>query len=360
MSVELEYTEKSIRRKWRAMKFSEKVGVILGDSVRLNNERIICLKDSYKSMIWTLEAKGKAATYPLILKIFKNMNRQETLVEWNMYQKASKVLQDLIPDIYFHEPGMENGHRWICMEHVRPIRGRITFKPEHFLQMIPSLAELHARTYNDRFQAHQSSFAGWLPQYESKALQKERLETNEMTLVLLDEAMEHPELREKLSPYYAKIEKILLRGPNYFPEVVKAGQCIVHSDLQTTNMGCHDLEKSKWDIKFLDWEGAKYAPCWLDVVNMVGIFFAYRKDCREFEDIIVPQCAEMYANEMKKRGIVWKEAPYRLYQMAYLQRILEKGLYLQLHWEVNRIKKGVLLAGFIDKINRWGKEFALF
>lgn len=245
------------------------------------------------------------------------------------------------------------------MEHGRPIKGQLTFTPNHFLQIIPSLAELHSRTYNDRYKANKSLFSGWLPHYLSDPLKQERMQTNEATKELLEQAMRIDRLKEIIHPSYAKIKKMLDRGPLVFQELVEAGQCVVHSDLQTANMFCDNIRKKSWEIRFIDWEGAKYAPCWFDMINMVGIFFAYRKDWRPHENTIVRRCVELYANEMKKRGIVFQSDPYKLYKMAYLQRIIEKSLYLQLNWEIYGIKKAVLLPVFLNKINQYGDELKL-
>ena len=53
---------------------------------------------------------------------------------------------------------------------------------------------------------------------------------------------------------------ILQRGPDYFPELLQAGKSIIHGDLQTPNMGCSNVGEAVWDIKFLDWEGARLRP----------------------------------------------------------------------------------------------------
>ncbi len=352
-------SDRMIGRTWRKLHFSDQIGSVLKDSVSLSKKNRVCLKDSFKSSIWSLEARGKNKTYPILLKIIKPVNRTESLVELNMYRKAGKLLHGLMPDIYLIEKRVNENEWWVCMERSKPVKGQLVFTPHHFLNIIPSLAELHARTYNDNFNSHKSLFSDWLPVYQSAAMKRERVETNEKTKLLLEEAMHLPHLKEIIQPSYSIIKKLLRKGPMYFPEIIEAGQSIVHSDLQTANMCCSDLTKRNWSIKFIDWEGAKYAPCWFDMVNMIGIFFAYRKDWREHEQEIVGQCVQRYAREMKKRGIVWKLDPYKLYKMAFLQRILEKTLYLQLNWEVKGIKKGLLLPGMVNKINRWGKELKL-
>ncbi|RXZ78916.1 hypothetical protein EBB07_25165 [Paenibacillaceae bacterium] len=359
MGEEKEITGKLIGRKWRKGDFSAKVGAALQDKVYLSKEQRINLKDSFKSSIWRLEMTSRKQTYPVILKIFKTLTRTESWIELNMYQNGAAVFDGLLPEIYFIEPEVSGDSCWVAMEYVRPLKEQVKLTPGQFANIIPSLAEMHSRTFQDRYQSWQSLFEGWLPIYEGDALQSERMVTREKAGAMLEEAMQREDLKEKLSESYPTLVKLLERGPIYFPELIEAGQCIVHSDLQTTNMGCNQIGQSSWDIRFTDWEGAKYAPCWFDMVNLVGVFLAYRKEWRGQEEQIVKECAILYAKEMKKRGIAFRLDPVKLYKMAYLQRILEKSLYLQLHWSVNEIKNAVLLDGYLEKVNKWGKELEL-
>lgn len=353
MSDKRQLDERRLGRKWRKLHLSGAMGRVFKDKVRLNRRNRVCLKDSFKSSIWSLELEGAKKTYPIILKIFKSLKRQESAIELHMYRKAGVVLRGLMPDIYHIERKVDGGNWWVCMERGTPVKGQLTFTPRHFLRIVPALAELHARTYNHRFDRYRQDFADWLPMYMSGQARKERKETNLKTSALIEEAMRIPRLKELIKPVYAKLQRIMNKGPVHFPEVVEAGQSIVHSDLQTANMCCSNIGDNVWDIRFIDWEGARYAPCWFDMVNMIGIFFAYRADWRPHEESLTAACARLYSREMERRGIVFRHDPVKLYRMAYLQRILEKSLYLQLQWEIHGIKKGVLLPGFLQKINQW-------
>ena len=183
--------------------------------------------------------------------------------------------------------------------------------------------------------------------------------TNKKALAYLDKAMTRPDLKARLGVNYRRLQSILQRGPEYFPELNQAGKSIIHGDLQTPNMGCNNVGESNWNIKFLDWEGARYAPCWFDVFNLMGVFFAYRKDWRKDEEEVILRCAPLYAAEMAKYEIEFQEDPVRLYKMAYLQRVLERSLCLQLEWAVEGNKQAFLLEGYVEKINTWGKELGL-
>ncbi|RXZ78910.1 aminoglycoside phosphotransferase family protein [Paenibacillaceae bacterium] len=360
MSVnERSISDKTVRRNWRKLKLTSKVSKAVGDSVVMTSKSRTCLKDSFKSSIWSVQLQGSEKKHDVILKIFKTMDRTESLVELNMLRKAQTILRGSMPEVYFLERNVGSDPWWIGMEHVKPIRGQLVFTPYHFYRIIPALAEMHAKTYNDKFKAQQKHFAGWLPQYESKANGLERRQRRIQTKALLQEAMKRADLRKVLSPVHRTLNGMLDKGRLFSPELLKAGQSIVHSDLQTPNMGCKDISRSQWDIQFFDWEGARFAPCWFDVVNLIGVFFAYRKDFRGKEEEVSRGCAELYAHEMGKRGIVFKEEPYRLFKMAYLQRLLEHNLYFQLSWELTGIKKGVLLPVYMQKVQQWSKEFKL-
>lgn len=353
--------ENVIAEKWQRLHGSKKLEHIFEQKVLLKKDKMKCFKDSYKSSIWKLHVDVDGQSRPFILKIFKNMesNRAESIIELNMYRKAKRFLQDFIPRIYFMESEVVRDDIWVFMEHVQQLDGQVTYTPYHFDKIIPTLAKLHGHTHNHRFYQEYELFDEWLPLYHSNAKIKERNENNLKTLHYLDAAMNRPDLFAKLSPSYNMLGKILLKGHNYFPEVIEAGQSIVHNDLQTLNIACNNVKEKDWDIKFLDWEGAKFDPCWFDMINLCGVFLSYREDWKRDEDHIIHRCAHLYANEMQKYGIIFKLDPVQLYKMSFLQMILEKNLYLQLHWEVEGIKKGWLLPGYLEKINAWGKELGL-
>src|SRR5690606_292643 len=105
-------------------------------------------------------------------------------------------------------------------------------------------------------------FGQWLPHYQSRAMIEERIQLKDQTLYYLNQALKLPPYKDVIEPYSTLLIRLLKRGPEYFPEVRQAGCSLVHSDLQLTNMVCHDVKQRNWDIKFIDWEGGKIAPCW--------------------------------------------------------------------------------------------------
>lgn len=352
--------ERSIINNWKKYNFSKKLEDDFGKDVSLESSDMKCFKNSFKSSIWKLKIRTTKKSYYIILKIFKIQNRKESIVELNMYSKARKILPDFMPEIYCIEDDVNDNEVWVLMENMQQLEGQIVFTPDHFDKIIPTLAKLHAHTHDFRFTQVEKVFSEWLPRYDSISMIKKRNQINEQTKVYLDKAMKRPDLNEILAPSYTLLHSILQKGPNYFPELHEAGQSIVHSDLQALNIGCNNVKDREWDIKFIDWEGAKFDPCWYDMVSLVGVFLAYRDDWRKDETNIVRRCARIYTEEMGKYGVVFRLDPVKLYNMAVLQLILEKNLYHQLIWEVEGIKKGYLLKGFIEKINVFGKEFGLY
>ncbi|MFC7678008.1 phosphotransferase [Paenibacillus sp. GCM10028914] len=346
--------------KWREFQCAEKISIHFGTTVVLNDRKMECLKETVKSAIWKLEVGADNQEHPIILKIFKAPVTDQKLTELNMYRKASPILPDLIPTIYLILEGINDDEVWVFMEFVPQVKGQLIFTPDHFDKIIPSLAKLHALTYNENFYNKWDVFEDWLPRYESESVSAERLKQHEKTMEYLEKAIDHPELKLKLNDSYNDLQIILNKGPVYFPELIEAGKSIIHNDLQTPNIGCHNVAEENWNIKFIDWEGARFSPCWFDMFNLIGVFFAYRKDWRADEDLVIERCARLYAAEMLKYGITFEVDPIRLYKMAYLQRVLERSLYNQLHWGMDGIKSAFLLEGYLEKIKIWGKELGLY
>lgn len=344
---------------WRELHCADKLTEYYGQPVMLNDHHMEILKETTKSTIWKLEVTTNQQSHPIILKIFKAPIVEQSLIELNMYRRASGILSGLMPNIHMVQEGLNGNDVWVFMEFVPQLKGQIIFTPDRFDNIIPTLAEFHARTYNERLYTQWEVFSDWLPLYHSESETLERQKTNKKALDYLDKAMSRPELKARLDSNYKKVQSILLKGPEYFPELIQAGKSIIHSDLQTPNIGCNNVNEPNWNIKFIDWEGARFAPCWFDMFNLIGVFFAYRKDWRNDEEDVVVRCAHLYAAEMLKYGIRFHEDPVRLYKMAYLQRVLERSLCLQLEWAVEGNKQAFLLEGYLEKINAWGKELGL-
>ncbi|MEX2415492.1 MAG: aminoglycoside phosphotransferase family protein [Paenibacillaceae bacterium] len=352
MSRGKEVDERLICSQWGSMHCAEKFKPLLNGEVILNHRQMECLKNSYKSSIWKLEIKVDQKKIPIILKVFKHLRkpRRESTVEKNIYRKAKNMLQPFMPVIYMTKKNVNGHDLWVFMEYIQKIQGQIQFLPPHFEKIIPTLARLHASTMNKSFIQHRSLFVNWLPLYDSKEMVKKRKEWNDRTVYYLDQAMKIPEYKTIVEPYSLLLNRLLKKGPEYFPEVCQAGCSIVHSDLQLSNMVCHNVGERHWNIKFIDWEGGKFAPCWYDMVSLIGVYMAYKREWSNEEEAITERCVQLYATEMEKNGVTFVTDPLKLYHMAYLQRILQRGLYLQLSWAVTGRKEAKLLKVYLDKI----------
>ncbi|WP_245640128.1 aminoglycoside phosphotransferase family protein [Paenibacillus dakarensis] len=350
-----------ILKTWHHKEFFRKIQHHSRENVLLDHSKMECLKDSYKSSIWRLQMNAGSKTYPIILKISKQLKkaRSESTVEKNIYRKARKVLQPFMPQVLFTKKNVNGRDLWVFMENIDPIKERVQYNPDHFGKIIPALAKLHASTMGKRFKQQEQLFSGWLPRFNSKEALQENQRLNQLSLFFLEEAMKIRDLNPIVQPYYSLIKDMLKKGPGYFPEVAQSGCCIIHGDLHTANIVCPNVNEDIWDVKFIDWEGAKYAPCWLDLVNLVGLFLAYRKEWKDQEDEITHRCVRLYEEEMRKNGVVFNTNPIILYEKAYLKKILEKGLYLQLNWAVTGKKEARLLHCYLEKAKVLGERYVL-
>ena len=63
--------------------------------------------------------------------------------------------------------------------------------------------------------------------------------------------MKDPNLRELVAPSYKMIQKILKKGPVFFPEIIEAGQCLIHGDLHVHNICCKNANDEEENWKFV-------------------------------------------------------------------------------------------------------------
>ena len=350
-----------IIKQWQYFGWKEKFEDVLGKNVELVDDQIVCLKNSReRTSIWKLIITNGVESLPLVLKIYKPPLKENHIVEINMYLKANKVLHEFMPKVYWVESKVNSEEIWMFIEYVEPLRGQITLTPKHYDKIIPTLAKFHAQTFQDRFFQNDDLFDSWLPHYHSKLMTSERNKHISKTFECLDKAMKDPNLREIVSPSYTIIQQILKKGPIFFPEITKNGQSLVHGDLHIHNISCHNARKDEdWQIRLVDWESAKYAPVWFDLVVLVEILIDFRKDWHKDADEIREHCVHLYCEEMKKHGITFQTDPLKLFKMTYLQRTLEKRLLNHLR-RVLRGEKSILLKRYLEKINVWGKELGLY
>ncbi|MEI4828673.1 phosphotransferase [Bacillus sp. FJAT-53711] len=350
------YEAKTLSGFFGKLRIAEKLSYSMNERVVIDSDKIECLKSTRRSSIYKLLLRTKADYYPIILKIY-NSGDYKNEIEINIYDRAYPILKEFLPEIYLIE---QNGNEtWIFMEFVRQVRGQITFSPKHFDYIIPTVAKLHAHTFEDKVKKHKDVWESWLPIYESSRMRSDRAKYIRKTIDFLDDAMKDDRLRVVIKPHYKSLIKLCNKGPDFFPELFENGSSITHGDLHMQNICSNNVTlNAPWNIQFIDWESTKYAPVWFDMVVLVEILMGFRKDWQSRAEEIRTHCVEFYAKEMKKNGITFKNAPIDLYKMAYLQRTLEKGLHTQLR-RIFDNRGGELLPYHLEKISTWGKELGL-
>ncbi|KAB2460518.1 phosphotransferase [Bacillus sp. CH126_4D] len=341
---------------FQKLEIEKKLSNALRDKITIEESKITCLKASNKMSVYQINIQTKMKYFPIILKIYNGTHRKNE-VEIKMYENPSRKLKEFLPRIYHIE--RTNDETWIFMEFVQQIRGQVTFTPDHFNSIIPTLAKLHANTFEKKLRKNENTWSEWLPVYGSDKMRKDREKYINRTIVFLNAAMDDEDLEDIIKPYYKSLMKIYEKGPDFFPKLLESGSAITHGDLHMQNICSNNVSSgSQWNIQFIDWEAAKYAPVWLDMVVLVEVLIGFRKDWQGNADEIRLNCVNVYTKEMKKYGIHFKENPMDLYKMAYLQRTLEKGLHTQLR-RIFDNRGGELLAYHLEKIATWGKELGL-
>nr|WP_020062095.1 aminoglycoside phosphotransferase family protein [Bacillus sp. 123MFChir2] len=350
------YEAKGLSGYFDKLKIAEKLSYSMNKRVVINSDKIECLKSTRRSSIYKLFIQTKTDSYPIILKIYNSADYKNE-IEINIYDRVYPMLKEFLPEIYHIE---QNGNEtWIFMEFVRQIRGQITFLPKHFDYIIPTLAKLHAHTFEDNYKKHKYAWKTWLPIYESSRMRNDRTKQIEKTIDFLDDGMKDDRLKAMIKPHYKSLVKLYNKGPDFFPELFENGSSITHGDLHLQNICSNNVTlHAPWHIQFIDWESTKYAPIWFDMVVLVEILLGFRKDWQSSAEEIRTHCVEVYAREMQKKGINFKTNPMDLYKMAYLQRTLEKGLHTQLR-RIFDNRGGELLPYHLEKISTWGSELGL-
>ncbi|MFE8700541.1 hypothetical protein ACFYKX_07950 [Cytobacillus sp. FJAT-54145] len=352
------YDSKTLYGSFQKLKTDDKLSQSIGKKVSIEPS-IECLKSTKRSSIYKLSVKAATGPFPIIFKIYNSTNYKNE-VEINLYHKAYPVMREFLPKIYLIEEKVNKDETWVFMEFVHQIRGQLTFTPKHFDYIIPTLAKLHAHTYEDKFKKQGDVWKSWLPVYDSTKMKKERTKYVNKTVDFLNEGVKDKRMKDVLKPYHKSLIKLYSNGPDFFPELLEGGSSITHGDLHMQNICSHDVSKeAPWNIQFIDWESAKFAPSMLDMIVLVEILLAFRKDWQPRGEEIRTHCVEVYTMEMKKHGIDFKTNPMDLYKMAYLQRTLEKGLHTQFR-RLFEDRGGELIPYHLDKISTWGKELGVY
>ncbi|MDZ3952433.1 aminoglycoside phosphotransferase family protein [Bacillus thuringiensis] len=341
----------------KQLKISDEISYSMGERIAIDATKIECLKSTKRTSIYKLFLRKKMRYYPIILKVYNSTNYKNK-IEIQLYQRASPILKEFLPQIYHIEK--KGTETWIFMEFVQQVRGQITFSPKHFEHIIPTVAKLHAHTFEDNFKKHKGVWDPWLPIYESSKMRSNRSKYIGKTITLLNDAEKDDRLRETIKPYHQSLIKLCQKGPDFFSELFESGSSITHGDLHMQNICSNNVTlDAPWNIQFIDWESVKYGPVWFDMIVLVEILLGFRKDWQSHAEEIRTHCVDLYTTQMQKNGIEFKTAPIVLYKMAYVQRALEKGLHTQLRRIFDNRCGCELLTYHLEKVSIWGRELGL-
>ncbi|MEW8972215.1 MAG: hypothetical protein AB2411_16415, partial [Mesobacillus sp.] len=165
------HTDKELYSLFQKNDIEDKLSASLGKKVKIEEASIQNLKSTKRSSIFQMQLENLSTSFPIIFKIYHS-TKYKNEVEINIYGKSYPFLKEFLPEIYLIEK--HGSDTWVFMEFVRQIRGQLTFTPKHFDYIIPTLAKLHAHTYEDRFRNEKHTFKPWLPQYSSVKMKEER------------------------------------------------------------------------------------------------------------------------------------------------------------------------------------------
>lgn len=345
--------EHTIRDKLSDREFMTKLNQVFTAPITPITSSLICLKHTKRSSIWSVTFEQEKAQKAMIIKIYLTPQTNRNQIELAMLTKAESDVKQYMAEVYFVDSSADEV--WVFMEYVQQLRGQIKTSPKLFDDIIPTIAKLHAETLETKVKTIPA-----IPRFDSKPFVEERTRSLINTQKALKKALKHPKLKRLVKPHYSMMQTILSMGPNYFPELLAAPFSLIHGDLHFQNICCHDVERyPNWTIRFIDWETAKIAPGWFDMVVLVEVLLDFRKDWHNREEEIRTRCVELYVREMEKYGVNFSTDPMKLYKMAYLQRTIEKGIYTHLQRELAG-REGKLLQRYLEKVAYWGKELQLY
>ncbi|MDX8361357.1 oxidoreductase family protein [Cytobacillus sp. IB215316] len=348
----------NIKKVFQNTDFHHQIKLRFGKFKSFVPDSIQQLRASAKSVIYKLDISTEFGIQPIIFKRYIGSKNRNT-VEINLYEKALPFLKEFMPTIYATKSNIFDNETWMLIEYIEPLRGRIP-PPNHFDYIIPTIAKLHAHSYEQNFYDNIDLFNPWFPTFHSKKMKTRRQAKIQKTKLYLIDALHHKRLKKMIEPTHSMIQQILSESSLSFSELVKNGQCIVHGDLHLQNICCnHFHQNTNNHIQMIDWESSRFASGWFDINLLVERYLGLRNSEKNNDDSIRNHCVQLYTKEMNKRGISFQGDPMILYKMSYLQYVLETGLLVQLQKEFDG-NKGVLLTYYLDKVLIWGKELNLY
>lgn len=339
---------KEISKRWRKWQVGNAVAAQFGLDSPPVIRSIKLLREKVRGGVWCINLTGfQGESDKIVLKV---VPAHRNVTEAAIYRHARPLIQSLLPRTFTVR--RHHGWLWLFQEYTEPLTGRFTFQPEDFGRIIPVIAAFHARTYRKRFLPPPRELGSAIPVYNSRSYRRVRRDNCLKTIEYLERAMAVRRLRRRIRPYFKPLTRLLRRGPVFFPALERRGACLIHGDLHMHNVCCNRLSDPQWDLRLIDWETARFAPGWFDIIVLVELLMDFRRDWHARAGSIRESCISLYLKSLAQHGISLTGDPLALYKMAYLQRTLETGLRAQLRRELKG-GKGELLDRYLYKISAW-------
>ena len=343
-------TAARIRRRWQAWRVAEAVAIAHGHPRRPQLRAVRLRLRNRRYSLWQLELEADGSPLPpVILKVLSHHRRNR--VERELWCKGRRLLAPVLPILY----GCHtlDGHTWLFQQQVLPLAGRIALRPATFAQILPAVATLHALAWR---MGPGPAPTPWLPNCSDGPYAGPRAYAR--TRAYIERALRRQDLRRLLKPYRGLLMALLDGGSGLFGELAATVWSIVHGDLHMHNVCCNDLGSRRWDVRFIDWQTARFAPVWFDLVVLVELLIDFRRDWWPEAADIRRQAFEHYRRALEERGLELSGDPWRLYRLAYLQRTLEIGLRTQLRRALDG-RDSPLLERYLHKLADWSRELQL-
>jgi thiamine kinase-like enzyme len=342
--VEVNITETQILQIWKEWGIEYTIPVKLKEPLQKHHLSVI--KNTNTRFIMKIDAPSVNGTYPLIVKVNKGSPFSTRQKEWLLYKNLKDTkIKKFFPDIY--EARLCNEDEvWTFMECLNVFENERNLTVDQLFRIVTRLAELHAATFEHQPVAEKIS--GVISGFQSE----ERTQKLGLMNDHIKQAMEDGFLNRMIGKYCPKLYDLAELDLD-FPEVIASGRCLNHGDLHIGNI-CYDSDNS---VKFIDFSGATFSPCWLDIVKLIEFMMDHHPEWGN-QNQIRKKAIRVYIQTMKKKGVTFNHNCNRLYRMAYLMIVFENELRRHLKAVLNGETR-YIFPKILKKISRFSKELQL-
>ncbi|MGV3487696.1 MAG: oxidoreductase family protein [Tuberibacillus sp.] len=344
----MDITKKQILEYWKDWELPKRIPVKMSRHLQENDISVI--KDASQRSIWRIQVPTDKGPFPVILKFCSGAERK--LREPILYEglKDTPVYQ-FFPEMYIVREGREGHGTLMFMECLKVASKMPNITPEHLSKIAPVLAQLHAFTFENRPISKKIQLM--IPQYLNKTRNRKLKDIQ----VNLERAREYPKLHKIIMDTYPEIYELAKLNFD-FPQIIESGCCLTHGDLTLNNIGYEGDIDGESKIKFIDYGGAVYAPCWLDVVKLIESPLDHHSSWDA--DALRRQVLMHYVREMENQGISFQNDPEDLYKYAFLMRVFEYEFRRNLSFALKHDgRMRFVFPRILKKIGDFSKELKL-